>query len=169
MINKLALFVVHNIFLTEKQIDTFFNKNSIKTIGVSVPVWVNSKNSKTTEPGFEYFCNYQIVLGEQEDVSIQKCGYKLFLPKPRKIRKTKHHNVDFNNLSKNEREYHERKIEKWNKEHPEYCNLDNLKKSKYFRTSIKKYDQNFSKLECLVDIQHTIEIKSMDLLMKSLC
>jgi hypothetical protein len=172
MINKLALFITHNIFLTNDQIEELFNNNYIKTIGVSVPVWINAKNAKTTEPALEFFCEYEIIndKNEKEDVQIiEKKGYKIFMPNSN-WKSPKPNNIqELCDMSQEERVAYEKKRDKWWKEHPEPMNIDNLKKSNYFRMQIKKLDQDFNKLKnCIVDVQHAIEIKTIDSLMKSL-
>lgn len=168
MINKLALFITHNIFLTNSQANKLVEKNFLKTTGVSVPVWVNSKNGKTTEPASEVFCNYEIINDNEkiEDVEfIDKKGYRIYLPSSDwKLKKW----PENNNSSVEEREKLEESIKKWWEKNPQPMNLENFSKSKYLRCQIKKLDQKFDKINALVDIQHIIEIKLIDDLMNSL-
>jgi hypothetical protein len=162
MINKLALFITHNIFLTNSQIDELIEKNSC------VPVWINSKSRKTTEPASEFFCNYKIINEKQKEneIEIEKKGYKFFLPNSDWVSKEW---PDSSEMSYNKRNKLEKEISKWWEENPAPMNLNNLKNSNYLRTQIKKLDQEFPKIKAIVDIQHTIEIKSIESLIKSFC
>jgi len=169
MINKIALLISHNVFLTNNQINELIEKNITKCLGVSLPVWVNSKNAKTTEPASEIFCEYEIVNEnekDEHDIKITKNGYKIFIsksswkpPKPM---------IDTSEMSQEERSYYERKRERWWKTNPEQMDIDSIKKSNYFRAQIKKLDQEFSKLNAIVDVQHSIEIKKIECLIDSL-
>jgi hypothetical protein len=171
MPNKLALFVTHNIFLTNNQIEDLLSKNFIKIVGVSVPVWINPKNAKTTEPALEIFCKYEFEKTKEEfaDITFINEGYKIFLPTP-KWKPPKLINFEeLSNLSEKERANYEKKREKWWRENEEPMSIDSLKTSKYFRMQIKKLDQIFDKIDnCLVDVQHTIQIKTIESLEKSL-
>jgi hypothetical protein len=169
MVNKLALFVTHNIFLTNNQLDELIDKNSLEITGVSVPVWVNASNGKTTEPALEYFCKYEIIndLDKQESIEIiDKKGYRIYLPQSdwEPIKDS----LDLSNSSEEERKSYEKKMNKWWEKNPEPQSLKTLKKSKYFRTQIKKLDEEFDKLSYKVDVQHIIEIKTMESLIESL-
>lgn len=171
MPNKLALFVTHNVFLTNNQIEELLKNQIIKTFGVSVPVWINPKNAKTTEPALEFFCEYEIQNTKEEfgDVIFFEKGYKILLPNPKWKPPKKMNLEDLVSLSEKERINYEKKRDKWWKENPRPMSLENLNKSKYFRTQIKKLDQIFDDLEnCLVDVQHTIEIKTVESLISSL-
>lgn len=171
MPNKLALFVTHNIFLTNDQIDELLKNNFIKVFGVSVPVWINPKNAKTTEPAMEIFCEYELENTQEEfgEIKFTNSGYKIFMPNP-KHKKPKLINFEeMANLSEKERKAFEKKRDKWLSENEEPMTANNLIKSKYFRIQIKKLDQIFDKIEdCLVDIQHTVQIKTIESLEKSL-
>ena len=169
MINKLALFVTHNIFLTNNHLNELIEKNFLETTGISVPVWVNASNGKTTEPALEYFCKYEIIndLDKQESIeTIDKKGYRIYLPQSEwaPIEDT----IDLSNLSEGERKSYEKKINKWWEKNPEPQSLKTLKKSKYFRTQIKKLDEKFDKVNYTVDVQHIVEIKTMESLIESL-
>jgi hypothetical protein len=169
MVNKLALFVTHNIFLTNNQLNELIDKNFLETTGVSVPVWVNASNGKNTEPALEYFCKYEIIndLDKQESIeTVDRKGYRIYLPQSdwEPIKETE----DFSNLSEEERKNYEKKIKKWWEKNPEPQSIKTLKKSKYFRTQIKKLDEEFDKINYKVDVQHIIEIKTMESLVESL-
>lgn len=166
MIIKLALFVTHNIFLTNNQINKLIDEKSIKCEGISVPVWVNPKNSKTTEPACEIFCKYEIVTEQKEDdIEITKKGYKIYLGKI-SAKKTK--TINFLEMTEKERIDYEKKMDNWWKKNALMMDINFLQTSKYFRTKIKKLDQSFNKINSIADVQHTIEIKTIDSLIDSL-
>jgi hypothetical protein len=172
MPNKLALFITHNVFLSNDQIEELLKNEFVETCGVSVPVWINDKTAKTTEPALEFFCEYKIENSQKEfgDIELTKKGYKIFLPNPKWKAPKKMNLEEITYLSEKERISYEKKRDKWWKENNKPMGLENLIKTKYFRAQIKKLDQIFDELEnCLVDIQHTIEIKTVDSLVKSLC
>lgn len=171
MPNKLALFVTHNIFLTNNQIEDLLKNNFLNAFGVSVPVWINPKNAKTTEPAMEIFCEYELENTQEEfgDVKFTSSGYKIFLPNPKWKLPKSIGLEELSSLSEEERKVYEKKRDKWWKDNEKPMSTNNLKTSKYFRIQIKKLDQIFDKIEnCLVDIQHTIEIKTIESLEKSL-
>ena len=166
---NLALFVTHNIIFNKQQIKKFFDKDYIKIIGVSVPVWVNAKNSKTTEPAQEFFCKYEIYNNKKEnDVMITKTGYVIHLAKsnwkmPSKIPK------NLANMEENERRLFLEKRDKWWKKNQKQIDILDFEKTKYFRTEIKKLDQKFEKIpNASVDCHHVIEISSTEKLLSSL-
>lgn len=169
MINKLALFITHNIFLTNNQIDQLLNNNSISTTGVSVPVWLNAKIPKTTEPAAEFFCKYEINNNENENQNIEileDIGYKINLPNKKVLPpKTP---LNLSTMSYEERIKYENKINKWWKTHGESENLLSLQKTGYLRIVIQKLDQEFKLKNSIVDVQHIIEIKTMESLIKSI-
>ena len=130
---------------------------------------MNASNGKTTEPALEYFCKYEIIndLDKQESIeTIDKKGYRIYLPQSEwaPIEDT----IDLSNLSEGERKSYEKKINKWWEKNPEPQSLKTLKKSKYFRTQIKKLDEKFDKVNYTVDVQHIVEIKTMESLIESL-
>lgn len=172
MPNKLALFINHNIFLSNEQYKELEKNKKIKTLGVSVSVWVNAKTTKTTEPAVEFFCDYEIC-GEkdckEENIKITKNGFKVTLPEKIEIKNPK--NISFEELSKmskEEREYHERKRKRWWLKNIEPVNLGLLLRTKNLKFKIKKLDKNFSKLNAIADVQHSIEISTKEELIKSL-
>lgn len=172
MPNKLALFINHNIFLSNEQYKELEKNKKIKTLGVSVSVWVNAKTTKTTEPAIEFFCDYEISGEEdckEENIKITKNGFKIILPEKIEIKNPK--DISFEELSKmskEEREYHERKRKRWWLKNVEPVNLSLLLRTKNLKFKIKKLDKNFSKLNAIADVQHSIEISTKEELIKSL-
>jgi hypothetical protein len=169
MDNNLALFLIHNIFLTNNQIESFFKKKEIEVIGISVPVWVNAKTSETSEPAAEVFCQYVIKQHRKDsDVEIlPKNGYQIFLCN-KKNKKPKEINFEeLSAMSAEDRKDFEKKRNKWFKENSKMI-LQDLKNG-YYRTEIKKINQTFEKLpKCLVDVQHIVEIKTIEKLKESI-
>jgi len=168
--NNLALFITHNIFFDQTQINLFLEKDYIKIEGVSVPVWVNAKTSKTTEPAQEIFCEYEIFnRQEKNDILLNKKGYKILLCNqfwnpPEEI--------DFKklaNMHEQERIEFEEKRNKWWKKNPKPLSIRDFKETEYFRIEIKKLNEKFDKLPGQeVDCQHIIEIKTKSKLYNSL-
>lgn len=173
MVNKLALFITHNIFLTNDQIEDLIKNNFLETVGVSVPVWINARNSRTTEPASELFLNYELIKSDNRsdnDIEIiNKKGYRVYICesnwKPMKQMSLE----KLAGMSNKSRENYEKKINTWWEKNPKPPCLEDLRTAKYFRTKIKKLDQKFDKIKCVADIQHTLEIKTIDNLINSLC
>jgi len=82
--NNIALFVTHNIFLTEDEIAAVVEGDTVSTMGHCVPVWVDAKTGKTTEPAKEIFCHYVVHNSDnlnREVRIVPKKGYEIFIPK----------------------------------------------------------------------------------------
>lgn len=168
--NSLALFTTHNIFFNNQQLNKLLDKGHIKVVGVSVPVWVNAKTSKTTEPGKEFFCQYEIYINQRErDVIVTKKGYIIHIESSSWKQPGK---INYEKISKMEEE--EKKIffekrDKWWKKNSRSIEIYDMIRSGYYRIEIKKYDQIFKKLnQYSVDCQHVIEIKNTERLLSSL-
>lgn len=81
--NSIALFVTHSVFLTEDEANLLIGGDSVETTGHCVPVWVDAKTGRTTEPANEIFCHYKIHNIEDSDREIKvlpRRGYEIFLP-----------------------------------------------------------------------------------------
>lgn len=167
--SNLALFITHHIFLTKDEIELLLNKNTIETTGHCVPVWINAKTSKTTEPGVEVFCYYRIHNSIEKHMAIEKMpkkGYEIFLPQ--NISWKPPPDIDYekiSSLSSEERQELMRERDKWWFNNPRPPCSENLKNG-YLRFEIKKTDQkiygkNYSS-------QHIIEIADVERLKKSL-
>lgn len=169
MINKLALFITHNIFLTNSQMDQLIKNECISITGVCVPVWLNAKTTKTNEPAAEFFCEYKIDndKNKEQDIEILKNkGYKINLPN--KQLPTIKSSPNLSLMSYEERIKYENKMNKWWKKHGEPENALSLKKTGYMRIVIQKLDQEFELENSIVDVQHIIEIKTIESLMDSI-
>jgi hypothetical protein len=166
----LALFVTHNIFFNKQQISNLLKKNCVKLIGVSVPVWVNAKNSKTTEPAQEFFCKYEIYKEQREnDVVITKNGYVIHLAKSDWKNPAKISYKNLSNMEEEERLLFLEKRDKWWKKNQKPHDIFDFEKTNYFRMEVKKIDYKFEKLHGLtVDCQHVVQIKTIEKLLSSL-
>lgn len=81
--NVIALFVTHNIFLTEDQALSLASGVTVETTGHCVPVWVEAKTGRTTEPANEIFCLYRLHNLKDTDREVRilpRKGYEIFLP-----------------------------------------------------------------------------------------
>jgi hypothetical protein len=167
--SNLALFATHHIFLTKEEMELLLNKTTIETIGHCVPVWINAKTSKTTEPGVEIFCSYRINNSFDKFRVLEKIpkkGFEIFLPQNTSWKPPPE--IDYknlSNLSSEERQklMHER--DKWWFNNPRPPCAEDLKNG-YLRFEIKKTDQkiygkNYSS-------QHVVEIADIEKLKKSL-
>lgn len=167
--SNLALFVTHNVFLTKEQIEELLSGTSIETVGHCVPVWVDAKTGKTTEPASEVFCNYKIYNEEGKDrdiIFISKKGFKIFVPN--KINWSPPKPLNFEELgamSSEERQLALKERDKWWFENPKPHDLDNLKNG-YMRLEIKKTNQKIKRKE--YSAQHIIEIATWNRLKESL-
>lgn len=73
------LVVSHNIFLTKEERYAVIYGQTVKVIGISIPIWAQQGN--TTEPAREIFCNYTISNSHIEKlVSFAEDGYTISLP-----------------------------------------------------------------------------------------
>ena len=167
--NNIALFLTHNIFLDQNQIDVFFKKNKIKTLGMSVPVWVNAKTSKTSESAEEVFCNYEIEISDKNDIQLIKNGYKISLQILSKKEAEKINYENLATLTEKERTEYLNARDRWWKKNSQQMRIENIKECEYFRIEIKKMEQKFEEIsKHSVDCQHIIEIKSIKKLQQSL-
>jgi hypothetical protein len=167
--NNLALFVTHSIFLTKEQIENLLKKNTIDVLGCCVPVWINAKTGKTTEPAVEIFCNYKIHNDQKKSKEIEKIarrGYEIFIPQNKKWKLPP--KIDYEEISKlssEERQLFLKERDKWWFDNPKPPCIENLKNG-YLRFDIKKTDQKIYKKNYMA--QHVIEISDIKRLEKSL-
>lgn len=81
--NSIALFVTHSVFLTEDQAISLASGGTVDTTGHCVPVWVEAKTGRATEPANEIFCVYRLhnlKESEREIRVLPRKGYEIFLP-----------------------------------------------------------------------------------------
>lgn len=167
--SNLALFVTHHVFLTKDEINLLLGKKTIETIGHCVPVWIDAKTGKTTEPGIEIFCNYKIHNSLEKSRIIEKIpkkGYEIFLPQNTTWKPPE--DIDYEEISKlssEERQILMSKRDKWWFNNPRPACVEDLKNG-YIRFEIKKIDQKIYSKK--YSAQHVIEISDMELLNNSL-
>lgn len=169
MTSNLALFVTHSLFFTEDQIEELLSGSSVKLIGHCVPVWVDAKTGKTTEPASEIFCEYSVHNSKEKSRDIKlspKKGYEIFVPNDDEWKPPPE--IDFEKLSSmspDERSDFLRDRDNWWFGNPRPPNVENLRMG-YVRFEIKKTRQKYKKKEYAA--QHVIEMASMRRLLDSL-
>lgn len=166
--NNLALFLTHNIFLTKKEMELLLNKESIQTIGCCVPVWVDAKTGKTSEPAREIFCKYKIKneTKQKEIKIINKKQYEIYLPN--KTNWVPPPKLDFERLSfmnSEQRMSFMKKRDKWWFDNPRPQDVSNLSNG-YLRFEIKKIKRKIKDIQ--YNVQHIIEISKKERLEESL-
>lgn len=167
--NNLALFVTHHLFLTEEQINEVVSGKTVEAVGHCVPVWVNAKTGKTTEPASEVFCSYRIHNCKEKSCEVEvvlKSGYEIYIPNSSNW--TPPAELDFEKMSEmtsEERQVILKDRDKWWFNNPKPPDADNLK-SGYLRFEFKKTKQKVGRREC--SVQHIVEIASLSRLEKFL-
>jgi hypothetical protein len=100
-----TLSIAHHVFLTRDERYALHNKEIIKTIGVSLPIWF-CKGS-TSEPGEEVFCEYILTNEEKKEadsVIIADTGYKINIPQvPKGYVKKELSNEEWREMTMDER------------------------------------------------------------------
>ncbi len=171
MVNKLALFINHNIFLTKEELEKILNKKLVKVIGASVPVWMNVKTTKTTEPAKEFFCEYEIYYDSEEDEIIKsESGYDIFLKKVDWEKPKTISLEDSLKMTYQERILYEKEIQRLWKSNPEPPNLNRLRSKGIFKKSITELNVTLDEIgNSVIDIQHVLNIKNIKDLNETLC
>ena len=157
--NNLALFVTHHLFLTEEQIAEVVSGKTVEAVGHCVPVWVDAKTGKTTEPASEVFCSYKIHNCREKSCDVDvvpKRGYDVYIPNVSSWRPPE--DLDLKKMADMTRE-------KWWFNNPKPPDAENLK-SGYLRFEVKKTKQKAGRRE--YSAQHMVEIASLSRLEKSL-
>lgn len=138
-------------------------------IGHCVPVWVDAKTGKTTEPASEVFCEYLIHNSpdKSNDVGLmKKKGYEIFVPNSDEWKKPDE--LDFEKMStmtSEERMSLMKERDKWWFNNPRPPNIENLKTG-YLRFEVKKTKQKVQRKE--YSAQHVVEIAGLKRLEDSL-
>lgn len=169
MTNNLALFVTHHIFLTDEQIKEVSSGSSLVCSGLCVPVWVDAKSGKTTEPAKEIFCFYELSVsdgGFGRIESIKKKGYRVLIPSASEWKPPKP--LDFESLSSSSPE--ERALvlkdrEEWWFRNPKPMDIEDLSRG-YLRFDSKSVDQKIGRKK--YSCHHVMEISSVARLIESL-
>lgn len=165
--NNLALFATHNIFLTENEISKVVGGEEIRVVGCCVPVWVNAKTGKTTEPASEIFCDYVVVPGEDGGnvEFIPRRGFKIMLPKTDWSGPDEVEYEEVAKMTSAERAALMKIRDKWWFNNPRPQDIDNLRRG-YLRFEVKRLKEKNSRGS--YSVQHVVEVASMDRLVGSL-
>jgi hypothetical protein len=167
--NNLALFVTHSLFLTENQIEEVVSGRVVEVTGQCVPVWVNAKTGKTTEPASEIFCLYKVHNEEGRSCDVEvvlKKGYEIYIPNSSSWNPPEELNFEkLAGMNSEERQAVLKSRDKWWFNNPRPPDAENLK-SGYLRFEVKKTKQKISRRE--YSSQHIVEISLISRLEKSL-
>jgi hypothetical protein len=169
MTNNLALFVTHHIFLTDEQISSVVSGEKISCVGHCVPVWVDAKTGKTTEPAKEIFCSYDIFNSEERINDVELVagkGYELWLPRASNWQPPPE--IDFESMAEwtsEKRNEFLKERDMWWFNNPRPPDADNLSRG-YLRFEVKKKDLKMGRR--LYSSQHMVEISSVKVLSESL-
>jgi hypothetical protein len=166
--NKLLLCVEHKIFLTKDELEFLKINDFVETTGVSIPVWLNIDNGKTSEPAREIFCAYVLYNDSKTDcfIDMSKNGYEIFLPQKKEWKPPEP--VNFEKLSQfdyQKRLLFEKKRNLWWERNPMPPCLEFLLESKNLNFEIRK-SEIFDKIKII--IKHTIQINMMEILKESI-
>lgn len=169
MTNNLALFVTHHIFLTDDQIKEVSSGSTVLCQGCCVPVWVDAKSGKTTEPAKEIFCQYELSVSAGGpgwvDVA-KKRGYKITIPRASEWNPPKE--LDFESLSSSspeERALILRDRDEWWFRNPKPMDIEDLMRG-YVRFDSKMTDQKIGRKK--YSCHHVVEIAAVKRLVGSL-
>ena len=77
---SICLTVSHNVFLSREQRYALVADKAVRTLGVSVPVWLK-KSGKTDEPAEEVFCWYELHPADAFGITWTDEGYVIYLSK----------------------------------------------------------------------------------------
>jgi hypothetical protein len=84
MTNNLGLFITHHLFLTDDQISDLVSGSPVSCMGHCVPVWIDAKTGRTTEPAKEVFCGYELFNSAGKPAAVEFVkgrGYSVWLPR----------------------------------------------------------------------------------------
>lgn len=165
--NNIALFVTHNIFLTEEEASKVADGHAVSTTGHCVPVWVDAKTGNTTEPAKEVFCQYIVnnsSESEREVRVVPKKGYEIFIPKRSGWEPPA--GVDYEKIAvwpSEERIALFKEMERWWFSNPKPMDAEDLRRG-YIRFETKKTESGKKKRH----EQHVVEIALWSRLISSL-
>lgn len=169
MANNLALFVTHNLFFTEDQIKQLISGSSVKLIGHCVPVWVDAKTGRTTEPASEIFCEYLVHNSKEKSRDIKlstKKGYEIFVPNDETWTPPSEVSLEeLSTMTSEQRSDFMKERDAWWFSNPRPPHIENLKNG-YLRFEIKKTRQKYKKKDYAS--QHVIEMANIRRLEESM-
>lgn len=168
MTNNLGLFVTHHMFLTDDQIAKVVSGEKVTCVGHCVPVWVDAKTGKTTEPANEIFCRYDVFNSAEKNNEVVPLigeGYEIWLPRnswepPPEI--------DFESMAEwtsEQREAFQKERDMWWFNNPRLPDASDLAAG-YIRFEFKEKDLKVSKRR--YSAQHIVEVASLSRMMDSL-
>ena len=79
---KLGLFVAHSLYLTREQRYKLADGEALELVAPSLPVWIVTGTTTTSEPASEVFCKYVVKNNGEDKQSIkyQDGEYNIWLP-----------------------------------------------------------------------------------------
>lgn len=169
MTNNLGLFVTHHVFLTDDQMASVLSGERVSCVGHCVPVWVDAKTGRTTEPASEVFCRYEIFNSAEksnEVVPLPGVGYELWLPKAHAW--VPPPEIDFESMAdwtSEKRAAFLKEREMWWFNNPRPPDAGDLSVG-YLRFEVKKKDLKISRRS--YSSQHMVELASINRLVDSL-
>lgn len=167
--NNLALFVTHHVFLTDDAIASVTSGKSATCVGHCVPVWVDAKTGRTTEPAKEVFCSYEVAIGDGGPGKVETAGhtgYKINLPLASGWSPPEE--IDFEGMSSWTEEARAEFLaqrEAWWFNNPRPPDASSLARG-YLRFDFKEHDLKVGRRK--YSLQHVVEIASMRRLEESL-
>lgn len=169
MTNNLALFIIHHVFLTDDEAKSVAEGGSASCLGHCVPVWVDAKTGRTTEPAREVFCGYEICGSEpgfgKVDL-IERKGYKITVPRAGAWSPPE--NIDFESMADWTGEMRAEFMaarDAWWFNNPRPPDAENIL-SGYLRFEVKEQGLKLGRRK--YSLQHVVEIQSQKRLLQSL-
>lgn len=79
---KLGLFVAHNLYLNREQRYKLADGETLDLIASSLPVWIMTGTTTTSEPASEVFCQYTVYNNgeDKESIKFEDGKYLIWLP-----------------------------------------------------------------------------------------
>lgn len=167
--NNLALFITHHVFLTDDQIASVVSGETVSCLGHCVPVWVDAKTGRTTEPAKEVFCSYEVAVGGGGPGTVKASnhsGYKVMLPLASDWSPPEE--IDFEEMSSWTAEARGEflaKREAWWFNNPKPPDANDLSAG-YLRFDFKEHDLKVGRRK--YSLQHVVEVASVTRLTDSL-
>jgi hypothetical protein len=167
--NNLGLFVTHHVFLTDEQISNLVSGSPVSCLGHCVPVWIDAKTGRTTEPAREVFCSYDLFNSEEKSRMVECAanrGYSVWIP--RTTGWTPPDPIDFEEMagwSSERREEFLKERDAWWFGNPRPPDAEDLSRG-YLRFEVKVTDLKVGRRK--YSAQHIVEISSVRRLVESL-
>jgi len=169
MTNNLGLFITHHVFLTDEQISELVSGSPVSCIGHCVPVWVDAKTGRTTEPAKEVFCGYGLFNSPDRLSAVELVkgrGYSVWLPRATGWKPPDP--LDFGGMaewSSEKRTEFLKERDAWWFNNPRPPDAEDLSRG-YLRFEVKVTDLKAGRRK--YSAQHIVEISSVDRLSASL-